>query len=70
MGSNAEQGHQGMALHPSRELLEVERGGFAQIGEGLLDGVSLGCRARLGIKGPIPVLLSGGEHRSEFHRLW
>ncbi len=68
MRRNAEHRHQGMALDDSGKLLEIERGGFAQVGKGLLDGFPLRCGARLRVEGHVPAFLRGGKHCSEFHR--
>ena len=49
------------------ELLEVELGRFAQIGDRLFDGLALGCRAGLRIQGRVSTFWRGHQNGSEHH---
>lgn len=48
--------------------IQLGRSGFAQVGDGLLDGLPFCCGARLGIEGHITAFLCGGDHSGGFHR--
>ncbi len=67
MGWNRKHRHQRVAFDHGGEFLQVERGGLAQVGEGLLDGFTLRCGARFRVEGHVSAFLRGGQHGSEFH---
>jgi hypothetical protein len=59
MGWNGEHGHQRVAFDHGGELLQVERGGLAQVGEGLLDGFTSVVVPVSGLKATYPPSSAG-----------